>query len=68
MLAWSPLDPWHMLVFGVTALSLFGRRLPQIGGGVGGATGSRHRRRGVDAKQSQPTKPRKSPPPRGNRE
>lgn len=34
-LAWSPLDPWHLLVLGVVALLLFGKRLPEVGRSLG---------------------------------
>jgi len=34
-LAWSPFDPWHMLVLGVVALLLFGKRLPEVGRSLG---------------------------------
>ena len=29
-LAWTPFDPWHLLVLGVVALLLFGKRLPEV--------------------------------------
>lgn len=35
ILAWSPFDPWHMVVLGVVALLLFGKRLPEVGRSLG---------------------------------
>lgn len=35
ILAWSPFDPWHMLVLGIVALLLFGKRLPEVGRSLG---------------------------------
>lgn len=35
MLAWSPFDPWHLLVIGLVALLLFGKRLPEVGRSLG---------------------------------
>ena len=35
MLAWSPFDPWHLLVIGLVALLLFGKRLPDVGRSLG---------------------------------
>lgn len=35
MLAWSPFDPWHLLVIGIVALLLFGKRLPEVGRSLG---------------------------------
>lgn len=34
-LAWSPFDPWHLLVLGAVALLLFGKRLPEVGRSLG---------------------------------
>ena len=34
-LAWTPFDPWHLLVLGVVALLLFGKRLPEVGRSLG---------------------------------
>ena len=34
-LAWSPFDPWHLVVLGVVALLLFGKRLPEVGRSLG---------------------------------
>lgn len=34
-LAWSPFDPWHLLVLGIVALLLFGKRLPEVGRSLG---------------------------------
>lgn len=35
LLAWTPFDPWHMLVLLVVALLLFGKRLPEVGRSLG---------------------------------
>ncbi|MFO0840379.1 MAG: twin-arginine translocase TatA/TatE family subunit [Phycisphaerae bacterium] len=35
MLAWSPFDPMHLLVIGIVALLLFGKRLPEVGRSLG---------------------------------
>lgn len=35
LLAWSPFDPWHLLVIGGVALLLFGKRLPEVGRSLG---------------------------------
>ncbi|MBK8914185.1 MAG: twin-arginine translocase TatA/TatE family subunit [Phycisphaerales bacterium] len=35
VLAWTPFDPWHLLVIGVVALLLFGKRLPDVGRSLG---------------------------------
>lgn len=35
MLAFTPFDPWHMLVLGLVALLLFGKRLPDVGRSLG---------------------------------
>lgn len=35
ILAWSPFDPWHLLVIGMVALLLFGKRLPEVGRSLG---------------------------------
>lgn len=35
MLAFSPFDPWHMVVLGLLALLLFGKRLPEVGRSLG---------------------------------
>ncbi len=35
ILAWSPFDPWHLLVLMVVALLLFGKRLPEVGRSLG---------------------------------
>ncbi len=35
LLAFSPFDPMHMLVIGVVALLLFGKRLPEVGRSLG---------------------------------
>lgn len=34
-LAWTPFDPWHMLVLLLVALLLFGKRLPEVGRSLG---------------------------------
>jgi sec-independent protein translocase protein TatA len=34
-LAWSPFDPWHLLVLAFVALLLFGKRLPEVGRSLG---------------------------------
>ena len=34
-LAWTPFDPWHLLVLGAIALLLFGKRLPEVGRSLG---------------------------------
>jgi sec-independent protein translocase protein TatA len=34
-LAWTPFDPWHLLVLFAIALLLFGKRLPEIGRSLG---------------------------------
>lgn len=33
--AWTPFDPWHLLLFGAVALLLFGKRLPEVGRSLG---------------------------------
>ncbi len=35
LLAFTPFDPWHMLVLGLIALLLFGKRLPEVGRSLG---------------------------------
>lgn len=35
ILAFTPFDPWHMLVLGLVALLLFGKRLPEVGRSLG---------------------------------
>ncbi len=35
LLAWSPFDPWHLLVIAFVALLLFGKRLPEVGRSLG---------------------------------
>ncbi len=35
VLAFTPFDPWHMLVLGLVALLLFGKRLPDVGRSLG---------------------------------
>ncbi len=35
LLAFTPFDPWHMLIFGIIALLLFGKRLPEVGRSLG---------------------------------
>ncbi|MEW6252826.1 MAG: twin-arginine translocase TatA/TatE family subunit [Planctomycetota bacterium] len=35
ILAWTPFDPWHLLVLGMVALLLFGKRLPEVGRSLG---------------------------------
>jgi sec-independent protein translocase protein TatA len=35
LIAFSPFDPMHMLVIGVVALLLFGKRLPEVGRSLG---------------------------------
>ncbi len=35
ILAFTPFDPWHMLFFGLIALLLFGKRLPEVGRSLG---------------------------------
>lgn len=35
ILAWTPFDPWHLLFFGLIALLLFGKRLPEVGRSLG---------------------------------
>ncbi|QOJ15105.1 MAG: twin-arginine translocase TatA/TatE family subunit [Planctomycetia bacterium] len=35
LLAWTPFDPWHLLVIGIVALLLFGKRLPDVGRSLG---------------------------------
>ncbi len=35
LLAWTPFDPLHLLVIGVVALLLFGKRLPEVGRSLG---------------------------------
>jgi sec-independent protein translocase protein TatA len=35
LLAWTPFDPWHLLVLLVVALLLFGKRLPEVGRSLG---------------------------------
>lgn len=35
LLAWTPFDPWHLLVIMVVALLLFGKRLPEVGRSLG---------------------------------
>jgi sec-independent protein translocase protein TatA len=34
-LAFTPFDPWHLLVLGLVALLLFGKRLPEVGRSLG---------------------------------
>lgn len=35
LLAFSPFDPWHLLIIGLVALLLFGKRLPEVGRSLG---------------------------------
>lgn len=35
LLAWTPFDPLHLLIIGVVALLLFGKRLPEVGRSLG---------------------------------
>lgn len=35
LLAWTPFDPWHLLVIMAVALLLFGKRLPDVGRSLG---------------------------------
>jgi TatA/E family protein of Tat protein translocase len=35
LIAWSPFDPMHLLFFGLIALLLFGKRLPEVGRSLG---------------------------------
>lgn len=35
IVGWTPFDPWHLLVLGVIALLLFGKRLPEVGRSLG---------------------------------
>jgi sec-independent protein translocase protein TatA len=34
-LAWFGLEPWHLLLLGIVALLLYGKRLPEVGRSLG---------------------------------
>jgi len=63
ILAWSPFDPWHLLVIGMVALLLFGKRLPEVGRSLGRGIaefkkGLRDVQEELSKEDEQPPKPR----------
>lgn len=66
LLAWTPFDPLHLLVIGVVALLLFGKRLPEVGRSLGrGISEFRKGLRDVsdEIQREEPPPPQKLTPP-----
>jgi sec-independent protein translocase protein TatA len=62
ILAFTPFDPWHMLVIGLLALLLFGKRLPDVGRSLG--KGISEFKKGLRDVQDELGKEEPEPPPR----
>jgi sec-independent protein translocase protein TatA len=60
-LAWTPFDPLHLLVIGVVALLLFGKRLPEVGRSLG--KGISEFRKGLREVSDEIQKEEPPPPP-----
>lgn len=61
LLAWTPFDPLHLLVIGVVALLLFGKRLPEVGRSLG--RGISEFRKGLREVSEEIQKEEPPPPP-----
>jgi TatA/E family protein of Tat protein translocase len=62
MLAFTPFDPWHMLVLALVALLLFGKRLPDVGRSLG--KGIMEFKKGLRDVQDELSRDDVEPPPR----
>lgn len=62
MLAFTPFDPWHMLVLGLVALLLFGKRLPDVGRSLG--KGIMEFKKGLHDVQDELSREDVEPPPK----
>lgn len=67
ILAWTPFDPWHLLIIGMVALLLFGKRLPEVGRSLGRGIsefkkGLRDVQDELSKEDDEPPKPRLRPP------
>jgi len=62
ILGFSPFDPWHLLVIGVVALLLFGKRLPEVGRSLG--RGIAEFKKGLREVQEELDRDEPEPPPR----
>ena len=62
VLAFKPFDPWHMLVLGLVALLLFGKRLPDVGRSLG--KGIMEFKKGLHDVQDELSREDVEPPPK----
>jgi sec-independent protein translocase protein TatA len=62
LIAWSPFDPMHLLVIGLIALLLFGKRLPEVGRSLG--RGIMEFKKGLRDVQEELNRDEKEPPRR----